>query len=80
MNIIRDEECGGIMMIPLFVDWHIRRCNVRDCKETPTTIVAGIADDVIVGLCEKHYQQGNKVGVTTFTFDFDNFDAFKEAN
>jgi hypothetical protein len=38
MEIIRDEELGGIMMIPLFHQYEITRCNIKDCTDKPTTI------------------------------------------
>lgn len=77
MNIIRDEELGGILMIPLLVDWHIRRCNVKDCTARPNTIIGG-ADgiDRVFGLCEDHFQQGNAEGGTSYSLEWDNFDAF----
>jgi len=78
MKIIRDEELFGLAMIPLFVDRHIKRCNVKDCTEKPTTIVTQLALDIpVCGFCEKHYQEANKGG-TTFTFVFDGFDAFEK--
>lgn len=79
MKIIRDNEFGGIMMIPLLCDWGIRRCNVKGCTEKPNTIVSQLAEDVpICGFCEKHYQDANKPGGTNFVLVFDDFDAFQE--
>lgn len=79
MKIIRDEEYGGLMMIPLLVDWNIRRCNVEGCTEQPNTIVTQLAPDVpVCGFCEKHYQETNKPGGTNFTLEFDDFDAFAQ--
>ena len=83
MKVIRDEEGFGLFMIPLFVDWKIRRCNQRDCKEKPNTIIAGAGENVpAFGLCEEHFQQGNVPNGTKYNLEFDNFDAFaiKEAN
>lgn len=78
MQIIRDEECFGIMMIPLFCDWNVRRCNVSGCMNVPTIIVTQLADGVPVsGFCEEHYQQARQEGGTTFRMTFDDFDAFK---
>jgi len=66
-------------MIPLFVDWNIRRCNVKGCTTKPTTIVIGLADDLPnAGFCEAHYQAANKPGGARFDLEFDNYDAFKE--
>jgi hypothetical protein len=76
MKIIRDEQFCGIMMIPLLVDWHIRRCNVKGCIEKPNTIIADPEHEVNYDLCEKHFQEGAKEGGTTFTLVFDDFDAF----
>jgi hypothetical protein len=79
MKIIRDEELGGIMMIPLFMDWHVRRCNQDGCKAKPTTIIAGASDEVpIFGLCEEHYQMGNKPGGFSYNLVFDDYDAFSQ--
>lgn len=79
MRIIRDEDMFGLMMIPLLVDWNIRRCNVKGCKSRPNTIITDLASDVpMAGFCEEHYQQGNVKGGTTFTLVFDDFDAFKQ--
>lgn len=79
MNIIRDEETFGIMMIPLFVDWNIRRCNFKDCKERPNTIItdAGCSN---FGLCENHYQMANVEGGAILSLEWNNFDAFREDN
>lgn len=79
MKIIRDEEYGGLMMIPLLCQWGIKRCNVKDCREKPTTIVQGIAPDIpLCGFCEAHFQEANKPDGMNFTLEFDGFDAFKE--
>ncbi len=79
MKIIRDDEGLGLMMIPLFVDWNVRRCNVEGCTIMPTTIITQLGDAVpIVGMCEKHFQEGRKPGGATFTFEWDDFDAFKK--
>ena len=78
MNIIRDNDLGGIAMIPLFCDWHIYRCNVKNCTDEPTTIITQLQDDLpAVGMCEKHYQEANQPDGAKFTFVFDTFDAFK---
>lgn len=79
MKIIRDEEGSGIFMIPLFVDWGVKRCNVKGCTEKPTTILADLGPGVpIAGMCELHFQEGKQqVGTSTFSFVWDDFDAFK---
>ena len=77
MNIIRDEEGFGIFMIPLFVDWGVRRCNVKDCVEKPTTIITQLAEGAPVsGWCEDHYQAFKSSGRFEGTLVFDDFDAF----
>jgi len=70
MNVIRDQEMGGLLMIPLFQQWGIRRCNVKDCKEKHTTIIAGVHEVPKFGLCEKHYKESKKKGKFDYTLDF----------
>jgi len=70
MNIIRDDELGGLMMIPLLNDWNINRCNVENCKGKPTTIISGIENVPIFGLCENHYEECKKAGKINHTLDF----------
>jgi hypothetical protein len=65
MNIIRDESQTGmttpcISMIPLLVQWGIKRCNIENCKNSPTTIVAGIKGVPVFGLCESHFSEFTK--------------------
>lgn len=69
MNVIRDEEMGGLMMIPLLSQWNVHRCNVRDCKEKPTTIITGLTKQPF-GLCEKHYLESKEKGKLEYTLDF----------
>ena len=77
MRVIRDNEMGGILMIPLLVDWRIRRCNVAGCREKPNTIIGGAGEGIAVfGLCEGHYQQGNVEGGTHYDLEWNDFDAF----
>lgn len=78
MQVIRNNELGGLMMIPLLIDWGIKRCNVEGCKSVPNTIVTQMGEGVpVAGFCEKHYQQGNVPGGTNYKLVFDDFDAFK---
>lgn len=61
MNIIRDEQQDGfdtpsLFMIPLLVSWGIKRCNIKDCKNNPTTIITN-TEAPVFGLCESHYQE-----------------------
>ena len=80
-KIIRDEQGFGIFMMPLFVDWNIRRCNIKGCTNRPSTIITDIHPQVsVAGLCEDHYQACvNDDGTLSFneTMTFDDFDAFK---
>ena len=69
MEIIRDEEINGLMMIPLFSQLGVTRCNVRDCKEKQTTIITGATEQPF-GLCEKHYNECKKSGKLNYTLDF----------
>jgi len=69
MEVIRDEELGGIMMIPLLNQWHIHRCNVRDCRNKPTTIITGVIENAF-GLCEEHYSESKREGKLAYTLDF----------
>lgn len=81
MNIIRDEEGFGIFMIPLFVDWGVRRCNVKGCTEKPTTIITQLAEGAPVsGWCESHYQAFKSSGRFEGTLIFDDYDAFTASN
>ena len=69
MNIIRDEEMFGLMMIPLFQQWNIHRCNIKNCEEKPTTIITG-TEAVIFGMCEKHYLEGKGKGTMKLELEF----------
>jgi hypothetical protein len=72
MNVIRDEEMNGLMMIPLFQQWGIHRCNVRNCKEKPSTIITEITIECpVFALCEKHYNECKESGKISCTLDFD---------
>lgn len=60
----------------LCIDWHIRRCNVKDCTNRPDAIISGAAPDVpTFGCCEEHYQ-AIAAGHFDCTLIFDDFDAF----
>ena len=77
MQIIRDEETFGLFMIPLFHDWKVKRCNVKDCTDKPTTIITQLAEGAPVsGWCENHYQDFKNTGTFEGTLIFDDFDAF----
>ena len=75
MNIIRDEEFAGIMMIPLLSQWGVSRCNFRNCHSNPNTIITGAHEKArIFGLCEEHFQLGNKPGGAHMDLVFDGSD------
>ncbi len=78
MKIIRDEVTAGLAMIPLFCDWGIRRCNVEDCTDRPTTIVAGIEEAPVFGLCEDHHNEAKEKNEIAYSLVLDDFDAFEE--
>ncbi len=70
MNIIRDDELNGLLMIPLLNDWRITRCNVKNCKEKPTTIITGIKEVPKFGMCESHYQKVKDLGKINVSLEF----------
>jgi len=79
MRVIRDEETFGLMMIPLFVDWGIRRCNVKGCTNKPSTIISQLSPDAPTsGWCEECYQAFKESGRFEGTLVFDDYDAFKD--
>jgi len=46
MQVIRDDELSGPMMIPLMVDWHISKsCQIAGCDAPTTTIICTTADE-----------------------------------
>ncbi len=69
MTVIRDEDLGGVMMIPLWHQYNLHRCNVRDCTNKQTTIVAGLLDRPFA-LCEQHYTTAKTNGTIEYTLDF----------
>lgn len=69
MSIIRDEETFGLMMIPLFQQWNIHRCNMKNCKEKPTTIITGTKAGPF-GMCEKHFLEGKEKGTMKLELEF----------
>ncbi len=68
MEIIRDEDLGGIMMIPIFHQYQITRCNIKDCQEKPTTVC--VHEQATFGLCENHYQDGVSKGTMKLELEF----------
>lgn len=85
MKIIRDDQMFGLAMIPLFVEWGIKRCNQKDCTNRPSTIVRvsgaenTTGEPLAFGLCEEHYQQSaSSPGEVEYNLVFDDYDAFKK--
>jgi len=78
MKIIRDNEFFGLAMIPLLVDWGIRRCNYEGCRNKPNTIITEVEGTPIFGLCEEHFQMCNVPSGGTLALEWGDFDAFKE--
>ena len=70
MNVIRDEEMAGLMMIPLFNQYDLHRCNVKDCKEKQTTIVTGLTPYPFA-LCEDHYNEFKAKDEIKCTIEYD---------
>ena len=69
MQIIRDEDFSGIMMIPLFTQYGINRCNIKDCKEKHITIV--VHEQATFGMCEKHFLEAKEAGEINLKLEFD---------
>ncbi len=78
MKVIRGEgPLGDIETMALCIEWGVRRCNQKGCRNKPNTIISGASKAVpLFGLCEEHYQQGNVPGGTSLSLEFDAFDAF----
>ncbi|MEO5991886.1 MAG: hypothetical protein ABIP68_09650 [Ferruginibacter sp.] len=69
MQIIRDDEMAGIMMIPLFHQYGIKRCNIIECKDKPTTIC--LHEKATFAICEKHYLDCKAKGIVNLKLEFD---------
>lgn len=67
MQIIRDEH-HPIMMIPFFSQHGVTRCNIKDCREKPTTVC--LHEQANFGLCEQHYQSFKQQGEVKMSLDF----------
>ena len=73
MEIIRENDGSIITMIPLLVQWGIKRCNIKKCNNEPNTIIVNIHPNApkAIGLCEDHYQAGNKPGGCKMDFEWE---------
>lgn len=69
MNIIRDDEMNGFFMIPLFHQYGIHYCNVKDCPNKASTILTDIPGADAVGVCEFHYQEARFAGKWKLSLD-----------
>lgn len=80
MTIIREEELGfSIYMTGLLINWGLRRCNIENCEDEPTTIIAG--EDArgapVYALCERHWLfLSSEEGDVAVRLVWDEFDAF----
>lgn len=72
MEIIRDEEMHGLMMIPLFHQYGIHYCNVAGCEQKASTILIDAIKDCPIGICEGHYIQAKQDGKFNFKIDLNN--------
>jgi len=71
-----DDECSGLFMIPLIVDWHIKRtCQIKGCSERTNAIVCFRADEspihkpLHIGICEKHHKEAKEKDKFHYTVD-----------
>ena len=76
MKVIHDDEFGGIMMIPLIVDWGISKtCQVKDCSEKTSTIVCFTPDEsptnkaIHLGICDKHHKEARDNNSFNYTVE-----------
>jgi hypothetical protein len=75
MKIIRDNQLNGLLMIPLFQQYNISRCNVDGCKEKPSTIITDCVDEngdtLDFSLCETHFQEAKVKGRIDYHLTFE---------
>lgn len=76
MEIIHDDELGGIATVPLIVDWGISKtCQIKDCTDKTTTIIVFTADEsptneaLHIGICEKHHDEAKEMDSFNYTVD-----------
>lgn len=82
MKIIRDDQLHGFAMLPLFFDWNVRRCNITNCKNQPSTILTQVHPEAPgpAGLCEEHYQEFLQPGghlEFQATMEWDDYNSFE---
>ncbi len=72
MKIVRDNDLSGILMIPLWNQYNIHRCNVRDCNNKQTTLILEFSDKCpVFAMCDHHYFECKNSGQINCTLDFD---------
>lgn len=71
MNIIRDDEFQGLMMIPILHQYGINNCMVDGCKEKANTVLTDCGESPPIGICEKHYRQAEAEGKFSYKIIFD---------
>jgi hypothetical protein len=63
MQIIKDDEMDGIMMIPFFTQHGISKCNVECCENRPYIALTGIEGiETPIGICKDHYKESESKG------------------
>ncbi len=74
MKVIHDDETGGLMMIPLLLQWRIpETCEIKDCEEKSNAIYIFTAGEtpagtaLHVGVCENHHQESTSLGTFNYT-------------
>lgn len=85
LRIIRDDGIfGHITTTCLGIDWGIRRCNIKGCRETTLgAIVSDPENKIIYGLCEKHYTEihdGTQDKSMTIELDFTPLEELPDAD
>lgn len=78
MNLIRDEEMHGIMMIPLFHQYGVHYCHVEGCLNKASTLL--IDTDVTpgaIGICEGHYNTAKQSGKWQLSLDMNKDQTYK---
>jgi hypothetical protein len=75
MKIIRDNQLNGLLMISLFQQHNISRCNVDECNQKPSTIitdcVADNGDTLDFALCEFHFMEAKVKGRIDYHLTFE---------
>ena len=70
MTVIKDNELGGLLMIPIWEQYNLHRCNVRGCKNKQRVFIPDLAEQPFA-LCEHHYNEFKSKGEINCILDFD---------